>query len=385
MMSESKQEGYRTLGWIINESEQGLFLVVADEDIQKEIVDVYRQGAVNIYNYKRNPGAYSFRDLQEWILGLPEAQTFIIANFHLAIQEEESLKRFNFSRDMLERLGKNIIFLVTPYGDDQLAAGAYDFYSFVKLRIIFHDYGTEIPCGEELLFAENKSMKEVEWKPDEWKQKFAEANLLIEQAKDERGRANYNESLKLLTNALVIKEKIFGNEHLEVAEVLLEIGDVYESLGQFKEAQKLYEKNLRIEEEILGEEHPETAKGYNNLAGVYKSQGKYQKAVELYEKSLRIREQILGEKHPDTAIGYNNLAGVYRDQGKSETALCYYFKAYTILFRVFGISHPDTKIVYNNMKSLYDEKHPDGDFGSWLEETKEDDVNEALKLLRNIQ
>ena len=76
-MSESNQEGYRSLGWIINKSEQGLFLVVADEEIQKELVEIYGQGTVEIYDYKQHPGEYSFRNLQEWVTGLPETNIFI--------------------------------------------------------------------------------------------------------------------------------------------------------------------------------------------------------------------------------------------------------------------------------------------------------------------
>ena len=45
-MSESNQEGYQTLGWVINQSEDGLFLVIADEPIQREIVEVYRGGMI---------------------------------------------------------------------------------------------------------------------------------------------------------------------------------------------------------------------------------------------------------------------------------------------------------------------------------------------------
>ena len=63
-MEESNQDGYRTLGWIINESEQGLFLVVADELAQADIIDVYSRGTVKIYNYKEHPGSYSFLDLK---------------------------------------------------------------------------------------------------------------------------------------------------------------------------------------------------------------------------------------------------------------------------------------------------------------------------------
>ena len=66
-MSESNQEGYQTLGWIINKSEYGLFLVIADEEMQNEIARVYRRGMVRIYDYKEHPKAYSFLDLKKWI------------------------------------------------------------------------------------------------------------------------------------------------------------------------------------------------------------------------------------------------------------------------------------------------------------------------------
>lgn len=54
-MSEYNQEGYQTLGWIINKSEYGIFLVVAEEAIQKEVVEIYRQGMVGIYDYRQHP------------------------------------------------------------------------------------------------------------------------------------------------------------------------------------------------------------------------------------------------------------------------------------------------------------------------------------------
>ena len=85
--------------------------------------------------------------MQQWIAQKSEIQTFLIVNFQFAIQSEEDLKRLNFSRDMLAGLEKNLIFLTTAYGDDQLAGGAYDFYSFVKIRIIFHTERKEQQAG----------------------------------------------------------------------------------------------------------------------------------------------------------------------------------------------------------------------------------------------
>ena len=352
-MLESRQEGYRTLGWIVNKSEQGIYLAVADEEMQGEIVRIYRQGAVGVYDYMRHPGAYSFRNLQEWVSGLPEIKTFFLANFHLAVQNEESLKRLNFSRDMLEGLGKNLIFLVTPYWDDRLATGAYDFYSFIKLRVMFHNYETGHEDKEELLSLAAEPEEEREWNAEEAKQKLAKAYELLEQATEERDRAHYRESVELLLKAREIREKLLGPEHLEVARIYQALANVYYYQGKYGKAEELSEKSLRISEIVLGEEHPNTVAGYNNLAVAYKSQGKYEKAEELSEKSLRIRERVLGEEHPDTAASYNNLAAVYKSQGKYREAEELYEKSLRIRERVLGEEHPDTAIGYNNLAGVY--------------------------------
>ena len=385
-------------------------MAVADEEMQGEIVRIYRQGAVGVYDYMRHPGAYSFRDLQEWVSGLPEIKTFFLANFHLAVQNEESLKRLNFSRDMLEGLGKNLIFLVTPYWDDRLATGAYDFYSFIKLRVMFHNYETGHEDKEELLSLAAEPEEEREWNAEEAKQKLAKAYELLEQATEERDRAHYRESVELLLKAREIREKLLGPEHLEVARIDQVLADVYyyqgkygkaeelyekslrirervlgeehpdtaasynnlagvyESQGKYREAEELYEKSLRISERVLGEEHPDTAASYNNLAGVYESQGKYREAEELYEKSLRISERVLGEEHPYIAASYNNLAGVYELQGKYKMAIPYFFKAYIILLARLGIDHPHTQAAYDNLKYTFGLNNPEGNFEQWLAE-----------------
>ncbi len=371
-MSESSQDGFQTLGWIINNSEQGLYLVVAEERLQKEIVGIYRRGAVEVYDYKQRPGAYSFRDLQEWVLSLPETKVFMIANFHLALQDEESLKRLNFSRDMIDGLGKNFIFLITPYGDDSLVCGAYDFYSFVKLRILFDDHETESVKEEIMIPEEDELVLENMEDPEVLKQKLAEAYVLIEQAKEEKNKGHYFESEKMLLHARKIKEKLLGPEHLEMAEIDYELAEVYEGQGRYKEAEELNKKSLRIREGVLGEEHPDTAAGYNNLAGVYESQGRYREAEELYQKTLRITEKILGEEHPETATGYNNLAEVYERQGRYKEAINYYLKAYKICFSKLGQNHPNTQISYKNLEMVYTENYPEEDFKQFLEEVMRD-------------
>ena len=141
-MSESNRESYQTLEWAVTKSETGLFLVIADEEIQEEIVETYRESAVKIFDYRQYPEVYSFQMLAEWMGNYPESGTFFFVNFQFALRGDQDFKRLNFSRDMLARLDKNLFFLTTPYGDDRLVSRACDFYSFIRMRIIFPDHGT---------------------------------------------------------------------------------------------------------------------------------------------------------------------------------------------------------------------------------------------------
>ena len=136
-MPERSQEVCQTIGWIINKSESGLYLVVADEKYQQKIAAIYSRGAVGIYDYKCHPGKYSFVELKEWIDKKKDIHTFLIMDFQLAVQGAQDLSGLNFSRDMLSGLGKNLIFVTSSYGDEMLATGAYDFYSFLKIRVVW--------------------------------------------------------------------------------------------------------------------------------------------------------------------------------------------------------------------------------------------------------
>lgn len=355
-MLENNQEEYKTLGWIINTSEDGLFLAVADETIQKEIVEVYQGGNIGIYDYRKYSDVYSFQNLKKWIDNMPEIQTFFIVNFQFAIQEEQDWNRLNFSRDMLVSLKKNLIFLLTPYADNQLAIHAYDFYSFIKIRMIFQNYNLKKEdCNFEVSLEQVDAFQE-EWNEAEIKKKIAESYLFIQKAVEERHKANYQKSIKLLVEAKRIREKFLGEEHLETMDVYYNLAKVYGNLGEYEKAKELCQKTLKIYKEVLGENHPKTATSYNNLGTLYEKQGKYKEAEELYKKSLSIREKILGENHPDVATSYNNLGTLYEKQGKDKEAKELYKKSLSIYEKILGENHPDAAIGYNNLAILYEKQ-----------------------------
>ena len=76
------------------------------------------------------------------------------------------------------------------------------------------------------------------------------------------------------------------------------------------------EKALIIRKRIFGEDHVSVATTYNNLALVYERLGEYNQARELLEKVLMIYEKIFREDHAFVATGCDNLASVYNSLGE---------------------------------------------------------------------
>ena len=70
------------------------------------------------------------------------------------------------------------------------------------------------------------------------------------------------------------------------------LGVVYQHLGQYSEAKEFYEKALIIRKKIFGDEHAAVGASYNNLGIVYRHLGQYHEAKEYHEKALIIKKNI---------------------------------------------------------------------------------------------
>ena len=296
-MSESNRESYQTLEWAVTKSETGLFLVIADEEIQEEIVETYRESAVKIFDYRQYPEVYSYQMLAEWMGNYPESGTFFFVNFQFALRGDQDFKRLNFSRDMLEGLGKNFIFFVTPYGDDRLVSRACDFYSFIRMRIIFPDHGTG---GADL---DSSLLKSGLFSPE-----------------CDRRRISVSAYMSiLLQKQNEVKEQV-GPKHPDMAVVQHELAAVYGNLGHYREAEECCQKALVLRLEIYGKRHPVTARSYEQMADLYALQGKYEEAETTYRRALSIYEETLGKAHSDTAVCCKNLVRLLEKQGRHTEA-----------------------------------------------------------------
>lgn len=290
-MAEDKKDGYGTLEWIISQSEEGMFLAVAGEPRQKEIMAYFADRPVGIYDCMQHSGTYMFRDLKEWGDSLEEMKTLLILNFQYAMQHEEDYKRLNFSRDMLAGLRKNLIFFTTAGGDDSLASKACDFYSFLKMRILFDD-DREKPTGIDWKLGERQRNVQKEIIPDygarhmDWDLEIEEPGLvrrriecLIERAQETRKRYLYYYAEMYLLTAQEHGKNLFGPEHPETARIYHMLGEIYEDIEKYDKAEELYKQALRIREDVLGKEHPDAEETRKCIMRIYEKQGIYDKPL----------------------------------------------------------------------------------------------------------
>ncbi len=119
-------------------------------------------------------------------------------------------------------------------------------------------------------------------------------------------------ALKFLVRQLSIYERHYGQDHVETAALLGNLGTVYRQLGKLQEARAYYERAIKIKEQHYGQDHVQTTASLGNLGNVYLKSGKLQEARTYYERALKIKEQHYGQDHIEMATELGGLGNVYR-------------------------------------------------------------------------
>ena len=168
-----------------------------------------------------------------------------------------------------------------------------------------------------------------------------------------RRMGQYEKTLPLYQQALVIYKKTLGEQHPSFAVCLNNIALLYQDMGQYEKALHLYQQALATKKKTLGEEHPEYVASLNDLAILYVNMGEYNKALALYQQSLLIKKKNWGEEHSDYAISLNNLASLIEKMGQYEKALPLYQQALVIYKKTLGEEHPIYANSLINLAHLY--------------------------------
>ena len=170
----------------------------------------------------------------------------------------------------------------------------------------------------------------------------------------------YADAKNMWVNALVTRRKIYGEEHLKIADSYNNLGFLYTETGEDYRSLKLYEKALQIRKKQLPANDMKIASSQTNVGKAYLKIGNPDLALDYFLKSSEIKKKKLNRFSPELASAYLNLADVYKITGDYDKSLKNYENALLIKSHNLGENNPETAGIYAkaalilNLKGDYD-------------------------------
>ena len=399
MNTDNNTASYEDLAWILRQSANGFFALVASPETQEKVIAPYRGANIAVYDYKEHEKHFRYGEIARFVEDNPDRDAYVLLNLQFALLEPEDVQSLNFSRDGLAHMRENFIFCVTQTALDMLNQKAVDLYTYFKLFLPFTDEAPEkafvtmmmgggvlrIENGKEIGFememSPQQELAEAVWTERRARELmkrafYADAQFLFDEVRRVREaylepddpylcdtyedlgdvcdkRGNYPAALDWFQKARRIAFRAYGQESAKTARIDNRIGWAYYRLGDYPFALTWFQRAIKIQEKIFGVNHINTAASYNNIAVIYRAMGEYGKALEFLQKALEIFKRV-GEDRLNTAASYNNIADIYRVMGKYGKALEYLQKALPVYEQKLGTQHPDTITTYYNIAKTYE-------------------------------
>jgi tetratricopeptide (TPR) repeat protein len=203
-----------------------------------------------------------------------------------------------------------------------------------------------------------------------------QARLMATLGKVYRNLGHFEEAEPMLRQALALRRRTLGNEHLQVAASLNDLARLREAQGDYESAEQQYQAALAMRRRLLGNEHLAVAGSLNSLGSVFFIQGKYAEAIELYQEALAMRRRLHGNQHLDVADSLFSLALAQVYNGDLESAERHFREALAMRRQLLGNEHP---LVAANLRQLGQMARYRGDLDS-----AESLLREALAIQRRV-
>ena len=172
---------------------------------------------------------------------------------------------------------------------------------------------------------------------------------------------------KQLLRAVSILEKLDAYP-LDLAAVCNSLGVHYQLQGNFAAALKQLRTGLKLREQALGPRHPEVAKNLDNVADCLLEMGDIPQALEHYQQARKIFLARHGERHLDSAINLHLIAKAQAEMGDYDESLVSHRQALEMIQVFFGRQHGQTAGVLSSLSHLYSRR---GEYTKSLELAQE--------------
>ena len=162
----------------------------------------------------------------------------------------------------------------------------------------------------------------------------------------------YDQALSLQDSALAQRQRLLGEQHLDVAESLSGLGTVRTHKGDYEGARLLYEKALAMRKRLLGSEDPLVADILHNLGNVHYMRGEYDDAKDCLNSALAIRQKRSPESE-DVANTLNSLGAIAFKKGDLAEANRLWERTLAVREKALGPDHPLVAQTLNNLAIVH--------------------------------
>jgi CHAT domain-containing protein/Tfp pilus assembly protein PilF len=217
------------------------------------------------------------------------------------------------------------------------------------------NYRIQINVAEKNAPAGGYEVKVIALKvPTADERSLEEARRLSEDSRKLRKTGKYDEAKTLTERALAIREKVFGPDHLAVADSLHALASLYDDKSDYVKAEPLNLRALAIREKALGPDHPDVAKSLYNLAWIYSTRQDFTKAEIFYRRALAIQENALGPNHPEVATTLNDLALLFLEKGDYDQSILVNQRVLSIRENALGPDASGVAKALTNLAQVYE-------------------------------
>jgi tetratricopeptide (TPR) repeat protein len=156
----------------------------------------------------------------------------------------------------------------------------------------------------------------------------------------------YSKAITCYQRALTLSKGTNNDKaFINISMIKNNIGNVQFSLGKYKKALNWYKQALKIVNNYCLEDNVKLAVIYCNIGVAYEFLGKYPDALDNYNKSLNINESISKNSYY-IALDHENIGDIYNLKGEYDIAAIHYQISNDIFINIFGTEHPDVATIW---------------------------------------
>ncbi|MBN1465311.1 CHAT domain-containing protein [candidate division KSB1 bacterium] len=163
-----------------------------------------------------------------------------------------------------------------------------------------------------------------------------------------RQYTDFDSAKVYLRQGLRIARDRLKTHHPGAAKCYLDLGLVYENLGRFEEARHCFEKALRIRKKLYGDKHLDIAEVLARLGRIDFYENKSEIGAKRVWDAHNMRLELVGENDLSVASSYITISAVYVDHDMPMYRDCGQ-KALNLCLKLFGERHPIIISANNNL------------------------------------